>query len=152
LYKFCTMRSAHDEHGRRIPDEFRSTRAGYLLRRTKLDELPQLYNILMGEMSLVGPRPLLPCDHPNDVTPRLSVRPGLTGLAQAYGEGTMSVNDKNTLDIWYIQNASPWLDIKILLRTLMVLVRGERVNNQMLRIALESFGSPTSNPALRAPG
>jgi lipopolysaccharide/colanic/teichoic acid biosynthesis glycosyltransferase len=100
-----------------------------------LDELPQLYNILVGDMSFVGPRPLLSLDQPNDKAPRLSVRPGLTGMAQAYGERSMPPDDKNTLDIWYIQNASLWLDLKIVLRTMMVLIRGEFVDKKMLHMA-----------------
>ena len=137
LYKFCTMRRLHDKDGRRIADELRSTRVGCLLRRTRLDELPQLYNILVGEMSFVGPRPLLPCDQPDDTALRLSLRPGLTGMAQVHGKATMSPNDKNALDVWYIHNASLWLDFKILLRTLLVFVRGERVDHTMLRMALD---------------
>ena len=139
LYKFCTMRAAHDADGNRIPDEQRSSIVGRWLRRTRLDELPQLYNILIGEMSFVGPRPLLPSDQPADATSRLSVRPGLTGLAQVHGERDMSAEDKNTLDIWYIQNASLWLDIKILLRTVMVFVRGERVDHFTLHAAREGL-------------
>ena len=139
LFKFCTMRAAHDAEGYRIPDERRSSSLGHLLRRSRLDELPQLYNILIGEMSFVGPRPLLPCDQPEDMTSRLCVRPGLTGLAQVHGERDMSAEDKNTLDIWYIQNASLWLDIKILLRTVMVFVRGERIDHFTLHAAREGL-------------
>ena len=139
LYKFRTMRGAHDRQGNRIFDYQRSSRIGTWLRRTRLDELPQLYNILIGEMSFVGPRPLLPCDQPDDMTSRLSVRPGLTGLAQVHGDRTMSPNDKNTLDIWYIQNASLRLDIKILLRTVIVFLRGEHVDLEMLQVAQEGL-------------
>jgi lipopolysaccharide/colanic/teichoic acid biosynthesis glycosyltransferase len=126
LYKFCTMRPSHDEESNRVPDELRLSRIGRLLRRGRLDELPQLYNILIGEMSLVGPRPLLPVDQPEEMGVRLVVRPGLTGLAQVNGGRHLSAEDKNALDIWYIRNASLWLDIKILLRTLVVLIWGER--------------------------
>lgn len=142
LYKFCTMRAAHDAEGNRITDEHRSTSLGRWLRRSRLDELPQLFNILIGEMSLVGPRPLLPWDQPEGVSSRLSVRPGLTGLAQVYGERDMSPDDKNTLDIWYIQNASLWLDIKILLRTVIVFARGERVDHFALHAAREGLKRP----------
>ena len=138
VYKFRTMRSAHDRAGNRLADAARSSRIGGWLRITRLDELPQLYNILMGEMSFVGPRPLLPCDQPDNVSVRLGFRPGLTGLAQAYGESTMPANDKNALDIWYIRHASFWLDIKIILRTAIVVLRGERLDNGMVGIARQA--------------
>jgi lipopolysaccharide/colanic/teichoic acid biosynthesis glycosyltransferase len=133
LFKFCTMRAAHDAHGNRIADEERSSSLGHMLRRTRLDELPQLYNILIGEMSFVGPRPLLPVDQPVETGARLLVRPGLTGLAQVHGGRNMSAADKNTLDVWYVQNASVWLDVKILLRTPIAMVRGEWVDHYTLR-------------------
>jgi lipopolysaccharide/colanic/teichoic acid biosynthesis glycosyltransferase len=139
LYKFRTMRPPHDREGTRIPDEDRSSGVGRLLRRMRLDELPQLYNILIGEMSFVGPRPLLPRDEPDDPLSRLSVRPGLTGLAQVHGYREMSPNDKNALDIWYIRNASPWLDAKIALGTALVFARGERLNIKMLQSAREAI-------------
>jgi lipopolysaccharide/colanic/teichoic acid biosynthesis glycosyltransferase len=126
LFKFCTMHPAHDAQGNRIPDEERSSIVGRLLRRIRLDELPQLYNILIGEMSFVGPRPLLPVNQPLETSARHLVRPGLTGLAQVYGRRDISPEDKNVFDIWYVQNASLWLDIKILLRTPIVMIRGER--------------------------
>ena len=139
LYKFRTMRAPHDGQGKRIPDEYRSTGIGRVLRRMRLDELPQLYNILIGEMSFVGPRPLLPWDQPINVISRLSVRPGLTGLAQVHGDRDMPPNDKNALDIWYIKNASPWLDLKIAVRTGLVLVRGERLDVKMLQRVREAL-------------
>jgi lipopolysaccharide/colanic/teichoic acid biosynthesis glycosyltransferase len=135
LFKFCTMHPAHDLQGNRIPDEQRSSIVGTLLRRTKLDELPQLYNILVGEMSFVGPRPLLPVDQPVDRSGRLVVRPGLTGLAQVYGGREISPEDKNALDILYIRNASLWLDVKILLRTAIIMVTGDQVDQSILRAA-----------------
>ena len=135
LFKFRTMRPAHDATGLRIPDDQRSSKVGRLLRRMRLDELPQLYNIMIGEMSFVGPRPLLPADQPVETQLRLAVRPGLTGLAQVCGERDMAPEDKNALDVWYAQNASLWLDIKILLRTVLVVLRGERIENDILHIA-----------------
>src|SRR5262245_22098336 len=126
LYKFRTMAPAHDRQGCRIPDEQRSSAIGSFLRRTRFDELPQLYNILIGEMSFVGPRPLLPVDQPDGDKTRLLVRPGLTGWAQINGGRTISVDDKTALDIWYLKNASLWLDIKILVRTALFVLRGER--------------------------
>lgn len=135
LFKFCTMRGAYDDNGSRLPDAERLSVIGRTLRRTRLDELPQLYNILIGEMSFVGPRPLLASDQPEDMKLRLSVRPGLTGLAQAYGERDMPAEDKNTLDVWYVKNASLWLDLRILLRTVVVFWRGERVHYPTLSAA-----------------
>ena len=139
LFKFCTMRPAHDMRGNRIPDEERVSLVGSLLRRTRLDELPQLYNVVIGEMSFVGPRPLLAVDQPEDMHARLSVRPGLTGLAQVHGGRNISAEDKNALDLWYIRNASLWLDIEILLRTVAVVIRGERINHAILRAAQEEL-------------
>ena len=143
LYKFCTMRGAHDADGNRIPDTQRSSRIGDLLRRTRLDELPQLYNIMIGEMSFIGPRPLLPVDQPARTTTRLLVRSGLTGLAQVNGGRDISPEHKNALDIWYVRNASFWLDIKILLRTPIVMVRGERVDDAKLCVTRAGVESPT---------
>jgi lipopolysaccharide/colanic/teichoic acid biosynthesis glycosyltransferase len=134
LYKFRTMRPAHDAEGNRIPDELRSSIIGRFMRRTWLDELPQLYNILIGDMSFVGPRPLLPVDQPGEQAVRLLVRPGLTGWAQINGGRDISPEEKAKLDAWYIQNAWFWLDIKILLRTLgMIMSRG----------SLNGLASPT---------
>jgi len=135
LYKFRTMRGAHDAEGNRVPDELRSSSIGRFLRRCWLDELPQLYNILVGEMSFVGPRPLLPHDQPKSPTSRLLVRPGLTGWAQINGGRDISSDDKAALDVWYIMNASLWLDIKILLRTLGIMVSGGELNGLTPRAA-----------------
>lgn len=135
LFKFRTMSAGHDRLGNRQPDEQRSSIFGSLLRKTKLDELPQLYNVFIGEMSLVGPRPLLPKDQPSDVRARLATRPGVTGFAQVNGGPDISADDKNMLDLWYVQNASLWLDIEILFRTLIVLIVGERTNEAALSAA-----------------
>jgi lipopolysaccharide/colanic/teichoic acid biosynthesis glycosyltransferase len=128
LFKFRTMGGAHDAVGNRLPDELRSSSIGRFLRRSRLDELPQLYNILIGEMSFVGPRPLLPVDQPNGQTSRLLVRPGLTGWAQVNGGRDISPEEKAELDLWYVENASFRLDIKILWRTLGMMIFGERLN------------------------
>jgi len=130
LYKFRTMRAPHDKQRGRIPDDQRSSAIGRMLRRTRLDELPQLYNVLVGDMSLVGPRPLLPIDQSPDYAARLSVRPGLTGWAQVNGGRIISVSDKLTLDIWYVKNASALLDLKIALRTIGMVIFGDRINTK----------------------
>jgi lipopolysaccharide/colanic/teichoic acid biosynthesis glycosyltransferase len=128
LYKFRTMCAAHDKHLRLIPDDRRSSAVGRVLRRTRLDELPQLYNVLVGDMSLVGPRPLLPRDQSPDYGARLSVRPGITGWAQVNGGRVISPSDKWILDIWYARNMSLVLDLRILLRTVKMVLFGDRVN------------------------
>jgi lipopolysaccharide/colanic/teichoic acid biosynthesis glycosyltransferase len=133
------MRACHDAEGNRIPDQLRSSKIGSLLRRSRLDELPQLYNILVGEMSFVGPRPLLPVDQPQGPDSRLLVRPGLTGWAQVNGGRDIPPEDKAALDVWYIMNASIWLDILILLRTLDMMVLGERTNPDAIQIARDTM-------------
>ena len=120
LYKLRTMREAHDATGRALPDAERLTRWGMLLRRTSIDELPQLINVLKGDMSIVGPRPLLMEYLPlytMDQARRHEVRPGVTGWAQINGRNAISWEDKFELDVWYVDNQSFWLDLKILLLT-----------------------------------
>jgi lipopolysaccharide/colanic/teichoic acid biosynthesis glycosyltransferase len=129
------MRAAHDSAGNRIPDELRCSKVGHFLRRTRLDELPQLYNILVGEMSFVGPRPLLPIDQPENKNLRLLVRPGLTGWAQVNGGRDLAPEEKAVLDVWYIAHASLWLDIRIVLRTVIEMVKGERPRGEAVRAA-----------------
>lgn len=128
LYKFRSMGASHDASGRRKADAERITIVGWALRRSRLDELPQLYNILAGHMSFVGPRPLLPVDQPIGFSSRLLVRPGLTGWAQIMGGRYVGAEDKVALDLWYLRNASLVLDLRILLRTVPMLVTGEQVN------------------------
>src|SRR5262249_59033453 len=134
------MAAAHDVDGTRIADSERSSIIGRLLRRTRFDELPQLYNVLIGEMSFVGPRPLLPHDQPEGDTTRLLVRPGITGWAQDNGGRHISAADKSALDVWYLKNASLWLDVKILLQTVAMLIAGERRNSGAIRSACEELG------------
>jgi lipopolysaccharide/colanic/teichoic acid biosynthesis glycosyltransferase len=123
------MGSSHDDSGRRRADAERLTAIGRFLRRTRFDELPQLYNILVGDMSFVGPRPLLPIDQPSGFTGRTLVRPGLTGWAQIMGGRNVGPEDKVALDFWYIRNASLALDLQIMLKTVPMLIRGEQVNS-----------------------
>ncbi|MGE0055212.1 MAG: sugar transferase [Hyphomicrobium sp.] len=126
LFKFRTMLGAHDERGQLVPDDQRVSRIGRFLRKTRIDELPQLINILAGEMSFIGPRPLLPVDQPTGYESRLIVRPGLTGWAQVSGGRDIPPADKAALDIWYAHNASLALDIRILLRTVAMVIFGEQ--------------------------
>jgi lipopolysaccharide/colanic/teichoic acid biosynthesis glycosyltransferase len=135
LYKFRTMRPAHDEAGRRQPDALRLSAFGAFLRRTRLDELPQLVNILRGDMSFIGPRPLLPADQPADCAARLLVRPGLTGWAQVHGGRHLSINDKTALDLWYLRNATLRLDAAVALRTARTVLFGESVDPGVIEMA-----------------
>ncbi len=126
LHKFRTLRNPFDERGRKLADAQRLSPIGRFLRRTRLDELPQLLNVLVGDMSLIGPRPLLPRDQPRNMAARLSVRPGITGWAQVNGGVLLSPDEKEQLDEWYIRNASLWLDLRIVAMTLMMFMRGDR--------------------------
>jgi lipopolysaccharide/colanic/teichoic acid biosynthesis glycosyltransferase len=128
LYKFRTMRAAHDSEGTRIPDDERQSLLGRFLRRSRVDELPQIFHILTGEMSFVGPRPLLPADQAPHYSGRLAVRPGLTGWAQVNGGREVSADDKAAMDIWYVHNASLRLDLAIIARTVRTVLLGERTN------------------------
>jgi lipopolysaccharide/colanic/teichoic acid biosynthesis glycosyltransferase len=141
LYKFRTMRAPRASDGSRIPDAERTSRFGHFLRRTRLDELPQLLNILRGDMSFVGPRPLLPRDQPKDFLARLMVRPGLTGWAQVAGGRDISAEDKTALDIWYVYNASIRLDLKIAIKTLRIVVFGERICKDSMELAWHDLAS-----------
>lgn len=127
VYKFRTMGAAHDGHGRRRSDDERVSPIGAFLRRTRLDELPQLLSILAGDMSFVGPRPLLPVDQPGGFAARLLVRPGLTGWAQIKGGRAIGAADKAALDVWYVCNMSLALDLRILVSTVPMVLFGERV-------------------------
>ncbi|WP_344963431.1 sugar transferase [Oceanisphaera sediminis] len=120
MIKFRSMRDAADANGNPLPDFERLTSFGQLLRSTSLDELPELWNVLKGDMSLVGPRPLLmeylPLYNAEQYR-RHEVRPGVTGWAQINGRNAISWEDKFKLDVWYVDNGSLWLDLKILLLT-----------------------------------
>jgi len=132
LYKFRTMSAATDSDGNTLPDLQRLTTLGRFLRASSLDELPELWNVLRGEMSLVGPRPLLmeylPRYSPEQAR-RHEVKPGLTGWAQINGRNALTWEQRFALDIWYIENRSLWLDIKILLLTLWYVVRREGISH-----------------------
>ena len=120
------MRSPFDRFGEALPENLRLSPIGRLLRNTGMDELPQLLNVLVGDMSLIGPRPLLPEDQPADPTIRLMVRPGITGWAQVNGGKQITSEEKDDLDEWYIQNASLSLDLRILLLTCRYVFVGNR--------------------------
>ena len=120
LYKFRSMTDECDENGNLLPDDERLTRFGQILRSTSLDELPELLNILRGDMSIVGPRPLLVKYLPlynEEQQHRHDVRPGLTGWAQANGRNAISWEEKFKLDVWYVQHISFWVDVKVIFMT-----------------------------------
>ena len=131
LYKFRTMTDARDEKGQLLPDAERLTRFGRFLRASSLDELPELWNILRGDMSFVGPRPLLmeylPLYTPEQMR-RHEVRPGLTGWAQVNGRNALSWEEKFRHDVWYVDNRNFLLDLKILLMTLASVVSRDGIS------------------------
>ena len=121
IYKFRTMTNERDKDGILLPEEIRLTKFGKFLRAASLDELPSLWNVLKGEMSLVGPRPLLVqylTRYSIKQARRHEVKPGITGWAQVNGRTTISWDQKFDLDVWYVDNQSIWLDIKIIFKTL----------------------------------
>jgi len=132
IIKFRTMRNAVDRHGRLLPDEERLSRLGQFLRSTSLDELPELIHVLKGEMSLVGPRPLL-VQYLERYTPeqarRHDVMPGMTGWAQVNGRNSLTWEDKFRLDVWYVDHWSLLLDVKIMFLTFFKVIRREGITS-----------------------
>ncbi|MCU0881095.1 MAG: sugar transferase [Hyphomonadaceae bacterium] len=141
LFKFRSMRDAVDSRGNPLPDEARLTPFGKALRATSLDELPQLWNVLRGDMSFIGPRPLLlqylPLYTPRQAR-RHEVRPGLTGLAQARGRNSLSWDEKFELDVTYVETRSLWLDIKIVWWTITAIL-GRKGINSASAATMEAF-------------
>ena len=141
ICKFCTMTNYCDEDGCLLPDSGRLTRFGKFLRSTSLDELPELFNVVRGEMSIVGPRPLL-MQYLERYTPeqarRHEVKPGLTGWAQVNGRNAITWEDKFKLDVWYVDNWSLWLDLKIIGMTVLKVLKGEGIN-QPGQATMEEF-------------
>ena len=131
LYKFCSMTNERDQAGNILPDAQRLTKLGQFIRKTSLDELPQLWNVVKGDMSLVGPRPLL-VEYLDRYTPeqslRHAVKPGITGLAQTNGRNSLSWEEKFKLDIWYVEHWSLWLDLKILGLTVVKVVQRDGIS------------------------
>ena len=144
LYKFKTMNDATDENGELLPDMKRLTFIGKILRQTSLDELPQLFNVLKGEMSFVGPRPLLPEYLPRynaQQKNRHSVKPGITGWAQVNGRNSISWQKKFEMDIWYLHHASFHLDFKILIATIFKVLSSKDINEDSSRTATAFLGN-----------
>jgi len=133
IVKFRTMTTERDENGILLPDADRLTGIGKFVRKTSIDEIPQFINVLMGDMSLIGPRPLLPEYLPifnKRQKKRHSVRPGITGWAQVNGRNAISWNKKLEYDVWYVENLSFTLDMKILFKTIKKVVISEGINTQ----------------------
>ena len=132
MFKFRTMRDATDAHGRPLPDGERLTALGRFLRASSLDELPELWNVLRGEMSLVGPRPLLMQYLPlysRDQARRHEAKPGITGWAQIHGRNSLSWDEKFALDVWYVDHASLLLDLRILAGTVRAVLRRDGISH-----------------------
>ena len=147
LIKFRSMRNPLGRHGEILSDQARLGVFGRMLRRSRFDELPQLFNILIGEMSLIGPRPLIEAQQ-EKYGPRLGVRPGLSGWAQVHGGHLVSDEQKLAMDLWYVDRSSFWLDIKILVLTVRVIVWGDQP--ELARAALKPEASLT-NPVQTSP-
>lgn len=132
VVKFKTMTDERDENGNLLPDEKRLTKVGSIVRSTSIDELPQLWNVLKGDMSLIGPRPLLvqylPLYSPEQAR-RHEVRPGITGWAQCHGRNAISWKKKFELDVWYVDNISFLTDCKVILTTLMKVIKRADINS-----------------------
>ena len=146
MLKFRTMRDEYDDKGNLLPDSERLTDFGRWLRTTSLDELPELWNVLRGEMSLVGPRPLLMEYLPLYSTyqaRRHEVRPGITGWAQVNGRNALSWEEKFKLDVWYVDNQTFWLDLQILLLTVKKVVLREGISSKGDATMPKFIGSKT---------
>jgi lipopolysaccharide/colanic/teichoic acid biosynthesis glycosyltransferase len=147
FYKFRTMTDERDADGNLLPDAQRLTSLGRFLRQTSLDELPQLWNVLKGDMSFVGPRPLL-VSYLDRYSPeqarRHEVKPGITGWAQVNGRNTLSWEEKFKFDVWYVDHWNLWLDLKILFLTLVKVFKREGISHPNHATMSEFQGSPSS--------
>lgn len=131
IVKFKTMTDEQDAMGNLLPDERRLTKVGRFVRSTSIDELPQLWNVLKGDMSLIGPRPLLPEYLPlysKEQARRHEVRPGISGWAQCHGRNAISWTEKFKLDVWYVDHCTLWTDIKVIWITIMKVLKRADIN------------------------
>ncbi len=151
MIKFRTMTDERDENGELLPDEVRLTKFGRFLRSTSLDELPEIWLIFTGKMSIVGPRPLLmryiPLYNERQAR-RHEVRPGLTGYAQAYGRNSLTWEDKFEKDVYYVEHVSFLLDVKILFKTVAVVLKREGISSETSATMEEFKGSLTTKEEL----
>lgn len=146
IYKFRSLTNAVDEQGALLPDEKRLTFFGNWLRKSSLDEIPQLFNVIKGDMSLVGPRPLLMEYLPlysSEQARRHDVLPGITGWAQVCGRNAISWEEKFSLDVWYVEHQSFWLDLKILVKTVQRVFSRKGVNKDDASFSMEKFRGST---------
>lgn len=144
VIKFRTMTDGLDAAGQPLPDELRLTAFGRFLRSTTLDEFPQMWNVLVGDMSVVGPRPLLMRYLPRYnafQAQRMLVKPGVTGWAQVNGRNALTWDQKFALDVWYVQNQSLWLDVRIVVKTFFVVFGRRNVNSQHAATSEEFLGN-----------
>jgi len=148
IYKFRTMTDQRDASGNLLPDEQRLPAFGRFLRSTSFDELPELLNVLKGDMSIVGPRPLM-MKYLERYSPgqarRHEVKPGITGWAQINGRNAISWEDKFKLDVWYVDNRTFWLDMKIILRSIWMVIAREGITQQGRATMDEFMGTPKNN-------
>jgi len=147
LMKLKTMTDEKDENGHLLPDEQRLTKVGKIIRKTSLDELPQLINVIKGDMSVIGPRPLLVAylqHYSEEQKKRHHVKPGITGWAQVNGRNAISWERKFELDVWYVNNISFLLDVKIVFLTLMKIIRSEGIS-QDGQATMEAFKGSKTN-------
>jgi lipopolysaccharide/colanic/teichoic acid biosynthesis glycosyltransferase len=148
IYKFRTMHDGVDSHGDLLPDARRLTRVGSLLRQTSLDELPEFWNVLKGDMSLVGPRPLLPeylLRYTAFQRRRHEVKPGITGWVQVNGRNSLTWEEKFELDVWYVDHGSLWLDGKILWMTMLQVLRRDGISQAGHATMPEFMGTLTGD-------
>jgi undecaprenyl phosphate N,N'-diacetylbacillosamine 1-phosphate transferase len=144
VLKFKTMNDDRDDKGRLLPDSKRLTKVGRFIRSTSIDELPQLFNILNGDMSLIGPRPLLTRyldRYTIEQARRHEVRPGISGWAQVNGRNSISWDERFKLDLWYVDNVSLYLDLKIVIFTLKKVLNREGINSSNCTTMEEFFGN-----------
>ncbi|ENX24001.1 MULTISPECIES: sugar transferase [Acinetobacter] len=146
MIKFRTMKDAIDERGNPLPDSERLTPFGKMLRSSSLDEMPELWNVIKGDMSIVGPRPLLMEYLPlynKEQAKRHDVRPGMTGHAQVNGRNAISWEQKFKLDTWYVENRSLWLDFKIMLQTVKKVIAKDDINEAGEATMTKFTGTPS---------
>lgn len=142
VIKFKSMTDETDEEGNLLPNYMRITRVGKFIRKTSLDELPQLFNVVKGDMSIIGPRPLLPRYlelYSREQARRHEVRPGITGWAQCHGRNNISWTEKFKLDVWYVDHCTLWTDIRVIFLTIQKVLLRKDINSSTAQVGEEAF-------------